>query len=692
MLKVFAEIWGYLRDLAMVARPCRMSVFVVLAGGILLLATPQGSELTVRLPTEGLGKIVWFNVCVFLWAFQSWYWSRIVLDVTFGLQRGADLDHPRRERIHRLIVRLPRAIAIAAYAIAIIACLLTGRAAWLITLFLFMEGALFIAFLVYRGRLLKKLDAGSRISRLFVERGTDSGSLWSFPLFSKIVIGATFAAEVGLMAWACVDAVSFGWTFGAAAVPFLGFSMLVPVGSLLILLAREGGSGLLVGESPHWSETARSYPVIWILIGVAVLFSLVPAFDNHKVRTAPGVAIPGTPLDRALSQWYRQAPRSAVDARRNMVVVAAAGGGLRAAYWTSTVLGHIQDKSPSFHRQLLGISGVSGGAVGATVFVTLLGEEELPAQATRCEDSTIGAYECAGQNVLSQDFLGPTVAALLFPDLMQRFLPLGFPDRAGALEQSWERAWERAGFPAATWRDWGFRALWSDEKFRPALLLNGTHVETGKRIITSNIDIAGNPEVFLDAYDFYRLISAKSHIRSSTAAHNSARFTYVSPASTLEDGTHLVDGGYFENFGAVTARELLRAAMVTYPQGVRPIVILISNDHGLSEDDLPRRPPINPKQVKPQSWAHEVLSPLRALLHTRDARGLLAAAELRDVAERAGGRYFQFRLCDDPKRPDVALGWVLSDDSEDLMREQLRSDACGNKARLEELLQVLAVR
>jgi hypothetical protein len=35
---------------------------------------------------------------------------------------------------------------------------------------------------------------------------------------------------------------------------------------------------------------------------------------------------------------------------------------------------------------------------------------------------------------------------------------------------------------------------------------------------------------------------------------------------------------------------------------------------------------------------------------------------------------------------------VLSDDSEDLMREQLRSDACGNKARLEELLQVLAVR
>ena len=111
---MFAEIWAYLRDLAAVAHPCRMSVFIVLAGGILLLASPQGSELAVRLPAEGMGKVLWFNVCVFLWAFQSWYWSRILLDATFGEQRAANADHPRRDRIHRFVVRLPRAIAIAA--------------------------------------------------------------------------------------------------------------------------------------------------------------------------------------------------------------------------------------------------------------------------------------------------------------------------------------------------------------------------------------------------------------------------------------------------------------------------------------------------------------------------------------------------------------------------------------------------
>src|SRR5678810_286366 len=157
-----------------------------------------------------------------------------------------------------------------------------------------------------------------------------------------------------------------------------------------------------------------------------------------------------------------------------------------------------------------------------------------------------GRYECAGQTVLSQDFLAPTAAALLFPDLAQRFLPFGFPDRAKALEQSWERSWVRAGFKENPWGESGFRSLWTGTQYLPTLLLNGTHVQTGKRVLTSNIDIAARPDAFLNVYDFYKFDPAKE-IRPSTAAHNSARFTYVSPASTLKDGTHLVDGGYFEN-------------------------------------------------------------------------------------------------------------------------------------------------
>jgi pyrroloquinoline quinone (PQQ) biosynthesis protein C len=90
-----------------------------------------------------------------------------------------------------------------------------------------------------------------------------------------------------------------------------------------------------------------------------------------------------------------------------------------------------------------------------------------------------------------------------------------------------------------------------------------------------------------------------------------------------------------------------------------------------------------------ETWAAEVLSPPRALLHTRDARGLLAASELRALAEQSGGKYFQFRMCKEDGHAEPALGWVLDAASEDLMREQLRSNACGNADQLKSLLETL---
>ena len=195
--------------------------------------------------------------------------------------------------------------------------------------------------------------------------------------------------------------------------------------------------------------------------------------------------------------------------------------------------------------------------------------------------------------------------------------------------------------------------------------------------------------MFRDAYDLYALISPGSEVRPSTVAHTSARFTYLSPAGTLADGTHLVDGGYFENFGAVTAREVLQAAVGRYGAKIRPVAVLISNDPELGERDLPSSEAQPPRAVRRETWAGEVLSPLRALLHTRDARGLLAASELRAVAEQGGGDYFQFRLCREPGHRDPALGWVLSAESEDQMRRQLISGTCGNAEQLRLLLETL---
>jgi hypothetical protein len=110
---------------------------------------------------------------------------------------------------------------------------------------------------------------------------------------------------------------------------------------------------------------------------------------------------------------------------RPLFIVATEGGGIRTAYWTATVLGTIQDADPSFADHIFAISGVSGGSLGAAVF------DALEAEAT-----PQGEFTKRGQAILSQDFLSPAIATMLFPDLIQRFLPFPvlFLDRGRWLE------------------------------------------------------------------------------------------------------------------------------------------------------------------------------------------------------------------------------------------------------------------
>src|SRR5262249_40264212 len=119
--------------------------------------------------------------------------------------------------------------------------------------------------------------------------------------------------------------------------------------------------------------------------------------------------------------------------------------------------------------------------------------------------------------------------------------------------------------------------------WRPILLLNATHEETGKRIITGHVRIERN--VFIDSLDALHVLG--KDVRASTAAPNSARFTYISPAGDLGDklGSE-IDGGYLENYGALTALELARAArweLRHETPGVKLVILMISSDPGLEQ-------------------------------------------------------------------------------------------------------------
>jgi hypothetical protein len=189
----------------------------------------------------------------------------------------------------------------------------------------------------------------------------------------------------------------------------------------------------------------------------------------------------------------------------------------------------------------------------------------------------------------------------------------------------------------------------------------------------------------------------------------SARFTYVSPAATVNDAQgnlwgRLVDGGYFENSGAATAAELIRSVCQrTGAQrewrcgsdvpGLRPfpVVILIKND--------PQAPSVcahdSEAKSAPTRLLSEVRAPVDALLATREARGRYAESQiLREVGSNdpalaehcADGCVLEFALATPPaiakgseadakvtkvRYADPPLGWSLSAESQSAMNQRL---------------------
>src|SRR5262249_51962629 len=169
--------------------------------------------------------------------------------------------------------------------------------------------------------------------------------------------------------------------------------------------------------------------------------------------------------------------------------------------------------------------------------------------------------------------------------------------------------------------DSGFVKMYRDnaDALVPYLFLNTTSVEIGHRSIESYCAIDGHE--ILDSAD--TLTDLASDVRLSTAALNSARFTYFSPAGTVHDGSnaitgHVVDGGYFENSGAATATDIFYTLSRPEVKGARPYEIYLI----LIKFDV-----IPPQPVPPERFANEALSPVRALLATRGAHGTLAYAQ-----------------------------------------------------------------
>lgn len=275
-----------------------------------------------------------------------------------------------------------------------------------------------------------------------------------------------------------------------------------------------------------------------------------PGFDyaNPRSVASSGAGVALVPDD--LEPWRALNARLDGNPKPKLVVIAASGGGVRAAAWTSAVLGQLSYCTPGldnfpYHVRL--VTGSSGGMVGSTDFVA-----RLPPPG-RGRSGPCYATEIAS------DALDPVARALALRDVPKLVLPFHFADRGIALED----AWARNSPPMAL--TFGQLAAGEREGWRPSLVFTPMFAEDGRRLMVSNLDVsrltyAADPNdptrVFSRrAVELRRILPEAERMRLATAARMNAAFPYITPAAELPllPRRHIVDGGYYDNYGVSTA-------------------------------------------------------------------------------------------------------------------------------------------
>jgi hypothetical protein len=673
---------------------------VLVVGGVLLFVTDQGQDLGSALLAADLGPRLWFAAALLYWALATWHNARFPLDRAHARwlatppTKPAGAGERRRSWTPRLLGGVVFLFALAHLALAVrrgggLGDPVLLRDAGLLAALVVAMAVLYWLFVVYRRRAGRSLGdklrgrsptLAERLDAVFTASGPNTGderltvatatSTWVAFLFFFLV-----GLILTVMAWS--DPQSVGDRFGSMALGFVAFG-----GFLSGLVALW-----MVSERIGWPLPVAVAALLFVSLAVSLTRHYHPVRDCaglEQCLSGQALADARQTVAEAALDWYAQVPdRAAADGPVPMLIVATAGGGLRAAYWTAVVMGSLPAELglslDAFERHTFAVSGVSGGSVGAA-FRTALAPDH----------SDAASLDRAVRGALAHDFLAPTLAALAFVDLPSWVLPrLNQTTRGVALEQAFERAaGARLAAPFLAARP-------TDGHWRPLLFLNATHQETGRRVIAGHARIDRDP--FLDSFDLHGLLGID--VRLSTAAHNSARFSYVSPAGRLaEHGTDadrgwIIDGGYFENFGALTALDVARAALDAIavetgrPDAVLPVIVQISSDPAIgapiaddggapgerrdraSMDELeacggaPGPLPFEPDRDRDARFAgNQLLAPLRGVLGSREAHGITASKELARFAcaRRAAGlpvAYAHFAMCETASPP---LGWVLS--------------------------------
>ncbi len=549
------------------------------------------------------------------------------------------------------------------------------------------------------------------------------------PLWPRWLVLAAVVATFFFVAWHPGTVAGLG----VSAVAIIGLAALVGI---------PAASGLLIQDRPT-AEVFRALGLRRTPL-VSVLVICIVAVGALSGQTTIDRVVDGSPSVPDSANWVRDRPSAndlvehwesteqgcelSVDGHRvrPMIMVAAEGGGILAAYWTVKGLQAIEDgtsaRAGCGARSVLFSAGASGGSVGLTV-ARFSGTPGTPDTA----QAVAAVRQMARPQPLAQGVVGTFVRDPLYG---ATGVPIGsdgiapartWADRARLLEIGWSGGY-------ASDSSWGTRDFLSPEAtLSPAtgtLILNSTSVADRCRVWVSQVSLpaplaggdqgcdladATGPRTIdlLSAYatDIRQPAAGDTStadclhgLQAVTAAMLTARFPYVTPGGVVgpcsptgADGptwprTQLIDGGYTENSGLATITDLSVAWLAQVRSHneqvmtsgsseplIVPFVVFLTNEEGGASQLRPAARLQSELLLPPVEYlsGQGTLNTNEALLR-RASDAVATTSICPEVADprldcAAISARFPHRVIvvDRPAEPEVTapLGWVLSDAS-----------------------------
>ena len=350
-------------------------------------------------------------------------------------------------------------------------------------------------------------------------------------------------------------------------------------------------------------------PLIAPILILCVAGSHAPSSDHYYAIQR------GISLERV---YPEEVLRVRFDRSKPIVVIATAGGGIQAAAWTTQVLAGLEKESESwgphsFADSVALISSVSGGATGSMYYLNLFHPE-------RRETFDYNGLSSLPQ-IASDSSLDDIAWALVYRDIPRLFFPYAnrssedkLMDRGFMLEEFWRNRGNVQG-SLSNWRH-GVA-----EGTRPAAIFNATIAETGEPLVFATTDVkSGTEEV--RRRSFYELYP-DTDLPVVSAVRLAASFPYVTPAAralSTRPEYHLVDGGYYDNYGISSLIAWLDEAFTGLQSRGYPLPdVLIVQIRSFPDDAL--TPAVN------RGWFFQSYAPLDALLSVRNTAQLVRDRE-----------------------------------------------------------------